>query len=845
MSQYHTIKNDYPEALVFFQVGDFYELFHDDAKKAAHFLGITLTKRGKEDGNDIPLCGVPVHTVKHYLGKLVKGGFSVVICDQLEAPTPGTLVKRGVTQVLTPGTLTDAAFLDEKSASYIFTFVPQKDRWALLFAELLTAQLYATTCKAGDYKILETELARFFPDEIVISNDNATDPMITALKKQGYFTSVVHDALSNEIWLDTQFEGKVTTILKTQQQLRTALDVFYNYMQKNYPSSLSTFTNIHMYEPDDFLVLDKATQHNLELVTNTYDGTRNHSLLSVLDRTTTGTGARTLKKWLVRPLVDQGMIEHRLNAVQFLKDRYVFLRDVQTILEKIGDIERVVGRIALDRATVGDYTHLRSVCSALSELHALLNIQSPLLLQYVKDAVAGFDQLTQLLTAAFNDDTTRDWIIAAGFNAELDKARFLMMNSHQALLDLEQKEQQTTGIGSLKIRYNNLYGYYLEVTKANLHLVPDRYMQRHALVGKERFMTQELQELASSIISAQADAQHKEQDLFKEVTAEVRRYISRLRKMATMIGHVDALTAFAVCASDYGYVRPTFSKQQQSICIDQGRHPVVEQLVGSSFVANSTQLTDDQRLWIITGPNMGGKSTYLRQVALISIMAQCGSFVPARTAQLSILDRIFTRIGSGDNVASGKSTFLVEMEETADICRYATNKSLVILDEVGRGTSTQDGVALAQAIVEYLYETVKVRCLFATHYHELTHLADMHTGIVAYFTASKQTDAGIVFLHTLVPGVSHKSFGLEVAKLAHLPSSIIVRAQQLVTTYQPAQKIEGDDVSGYLQIQAMQEQLRKLQEQVAVLHELQACDVMELTPKRAFDLLWDIKNSKH
>lgn len=843
MVQYHAIKHEYPAALVFFQVGDFYELFHDDAKIAAQFLGITLTKRGKDQGNDIPLCGVPVHTVKHYLGKLVKGGFSVVICDQLEAPTPGSLVKRGVTQVLTPGTLTDAALMDEKSASYIFTFVPEKDRWALVFAELLTAQLYATSCNAGDYKVLETELARFFPDEIIVGNVYGSDPAVTALKKQGYFTSVVHSEADTVALVDSQVQQKLDTITTAKAQLQTALDTFYQYMQKHHPASVATFTNIHMYEPDDFLVLDQATQRNLELVTNTYDGSRNHSLLAVLDKTTTGTGARTLKKWLVRPLVDRGMIDHRLDAVEYLKNQYVLLCDIQKMLQSIGDIERVVGRIALERATFFDYAHLAKVCCVLPELQMLLSKKSILLLTYVYDACAGFDDLQALLHSALNDDTTRDWVIKSGYNHDLDSMRYLMLNSQQALLDLEQEEQQKTGITSLKIRYNNLYGYYIEVTNANTHLVPNRYTQRHSLVGKNRYMSQELQILQERITTAQRDAQQKEQELFKEVTLEVRRFISRLRKFSTMIGHLDALTAFAQCASASGYVRPTFVTDSQSIIIDQGRHPVVEQLVGTAFVANNTTLTDQERLWIITGPNMGGKSTYLRQVALMSIMAQCGSFVPAMSATLPLLDRIFTRIGAGDNLASGKSTFLVEMEETADICRYATDKSLVILDEVGRGTSTQDGVALAQAIVEYLYTTVKARCLFATHYHELTHLADVHTGIVAYHTASKQTEQGIVFLHRVVPGVSHKSFGLEVAKLAHLPATVITRAQALVAQSGVVEHAgSSDDAQLYEKIMTLQEQVTLLQQQVAVFKTLQEQDVMELTPKKAFDLLWDLKN---
>ncbi len=847
MAQYHAIKVDYPESLVFFQVGDFYELFFDDAKKAAHFLGITLTKRGKEERLDIPLCGVPVHTVKHYLGKLIKGGFSIVICDQLESPTPGSLVKRGVTQVLTPGTLTDSAFLDEKSASYIFTFVPEKERWGLLFAELLTAQLYATTCKAGDSKVLETELARFFPDEIIVDDIYQNNSMVSALKKEGYFTSLVHEEENSSLWFDAQFEDKVRVVIQQKEQLKKALDTLYNYMYKHHPNSVSMFNSIHFYEPDDFLILDQATQRNLELVANTYDGSRNYSLLSVLDKTATATGARTLKKWLVRPLIDMTMINHRLDVVEYFKNNYVILQDIKMVLQKVGDIERVVGRIALDRALLHDYLHLLRVCLVLTDIQDIVRNQKPLLLQYIYEACSGFDGLKDILNRSINDDATYDWNIKSGYDTALDELRFLMINSKQALLDLEVEEQKKTGINSLKIRYNNLYGYYIEITKANAHLVPDRYIQRHSLVGKERYVSVQLQELELRITSAQRDAQYKDQVLFKEVTYEVRRYISNLRKLATMLGHLDVFASFATCAFEYGYVRPLLLTDEQSLFIDQGRHPVVEQLVGSNFVANNTYLTELERLWIITGPNMGGKSTYLRQVALMSIIAQCGSFVPASSAKLSIVDRIFTRIGAGDNVASGKSTFLVEMEETADICRYATNKSLVILDEVGRGTSTQDGVALAQAIVEYLYSVVKARCLFATHYHELTHLSTMHQGIKTYFTVSKQTDNGIVFLHTLVPGICKKSFGLEVAKLAHLPNVVIQRAEELVAHFivmehqdKTVDTFHNDSTKKIMQLQ---QKIDYLENQLILFKQLQSCDVMELTPKKAFDLLWELKNN--
>lgn len=837
MQQYHVIKAQYPDALVFFQVGDFYELFFDDAKNAAAFLGIALTKRGKEKGQDIPLCGVPVHALDHYLTKLVKGGFCVVICEQLEPPKPGTIVKRGVTQVLTPGTLTDTKLLDDKSASYVMSFVSVHNKWALLFGELLTAQLYATTFDAGSSKVLEAELARFFPDEILLSDDESGNTFAQLFKKQGYFTSTITPSDDMNQWAQAQLQSTVQESINTNRALEKALSTFHAYLKKNNEAALSEFTQLHLYQPDDFMVLDSATQRNLELVKNNQDGGRSNTLFALLDTAATAMGSRTLKKWLVRPLLNKTMIEHRQDAVHYLKTDHAVTQELYKQLRAIGDAERVIGRIALGRGTLHDYVHLQRTLEVIPVIKKRLS-NTAALLHTLGSHCSEFTDLYTFLCSALNIDSTKDWVIKTGFNEQLDRYRDLVDNSQQAILQLEQQEQEATGINSLKIRYNNVQGYYIEVTKPNLHLVPDRYIRRQTLVAKERYTYPQLQTLQQEIMTARAQCDQLEHELFDTVKQQVRPHVSQLRKMAHALGQLDALVSFGVCAYERGYTRPQITKNRD-IQITDGKHPVIEQKLGSSFIPNNTQLTDDQSLWVITGPNMGGKSTYLRQVAQLSIMAQCGSFIPAVSAQLPLLDRIFTRIGASDNVAEGKSTFLVEMEETAHICQYATQNSLVILDEVGRGTSTFDGLAIAQAVIEYLYTHVKARCLFATHYHELTTLQEQFDGIVSYYAASKKTNEGIVFLHKIERGVADGSFGLDVADLAHLPEAVITRAREVVAelSQQPTNFIPATQ-QPHPELATLRTEVTQLKKQ---LEELKSLDFDNLSPKKAFDLLWQFK----
>ncbi len=854
MQQYQDIKEQYPLMLLLFQVGDFYELFFEDAQKASAYLGIALTKRGTHKGEPIPLCGVPVHAIDHYIQKLIKGGFCVVICDQLEPATPGKMVRRGVTQVLTPGTLTDAKMLDDKSASYLCSLVPYADKWGLVFAEMLTLNWYATTIPAGALTLLETELFRFFPDEIILDLEllESVDELHVIknyLKKNNYFVSNAHGEIDQTL-LEKKFNEVVVAQLRADHALNSAVSLLYSYLKSHNNPAVDAAVQMHFYQTDDFLVIDSSSQKNLELVHNAQNGLRENTLLQVLDKSVTSMGSRTLKKWLVRPLLSKTMIENRLEVVHFLKNNYRIAQNLRSLLSLIGDGERVVGRITLHRAKLFDYQHLKRIITTVPVIKDLFVGQAvPSFLEVLINGLGEFSILKDLLDRALYSGDEHDWIINAHYNQKLDELRLLVGDTQSALMLLEQQEQQATGINSLKIRYTAAHGYYIEITNTHANLVPAHYKRNQTLVGRERFTCSSLQELQHKILMASSDIKELEQDLYSQLKMAIMGYLPLLRKAMYMLAQLDALGSFALCAAENGYNRPVFHELNsvRDIIIMQGKHPVVEQSVGSAFVANNIILTEEQRCWIITGPNMGGKSTFLRQAALIQIMAQCGSFVPAFFVKLPLVDRIFTRIGASDNVAQGKSTFLVEMEETAHICQYATDKSLVILDEVGRGTSTFDGLALAQSVVEYIFIHLKAHCLFATHYHELSALQGTFSGIVNYHAVTLQEQDRMVFLHKIMPGVAQGSFGLEVAKLAHIPDVVIKRAAEILALlvhekndYQKNNKGSITKVSEPYDIE--KDDLRKnIEEFNKIKNVLNSISYDDLSPKQALDILWQLR----
>jgi DNA mismatch repair protein MutS len=847
MKQYVAIKKEHGDAIVLFQVGDFYEIFFEDAQKVSAFLGITLTKRGNVEGQPIPLCGFPIHAINHYIPKLVKGGFKLALCDQLEPAITGKTVSRGVTNVLTPGTLVTDNLLDAKSNSFLFSFFPTKAGYGLLFCELLTSQLHATVLPHGAAKQLETELFRFLPDEVLLLENKAMQVYQSFFKQRGFFTSFQNLSFDTAFiaqetaWLQEQFDADTFAQLAEEQSMLYATILWKKYVQKNQHKALAEFKSIQFYQPESFLMLDAATQKNLDLVKNSFDGSRSFSLLSLVDKAVTPMGSRMIKRWLTSPLMDLPVIQERQNVVQsFVQDKR-FLEKVEALLSGCGDMQRIVGRIALDKALLSDFTALAQLLFSLPELRSILKQEQVAYLQAIAHSMHDFDALCDFLMRACNDDVEVDGMIKKGFDANLDRMKDLVDNSSQKILELEQQEIARTGINSLKIRHNNITGYYIEITKTNLDHVATDFIELATLANRKRFTTKALQALQLEILQAQSQHRILEKEIFEQVKAQVKVYVHDLRATSFALAQLDGLLGFAKASYEWGWVKPEFH-DHADIIISQGKHPVVAAGLLEKFMPNDTNLTDQESLWIITGPNMGGKSTYLRQVALICLLAQTGCFVPCAKANLPVLDRIFTRIGAGDFLAQGKSTFLIEMEETAQILEQATHKSLVILDEVGRGTSTYDGLALAQAIVEYIFTTIRARCLFATHYHELTELQEVYSGIVSYYADSVSTPQGIVFLHKIVPGKADGSFGLEVARLAHIPDVVVKRAQQvLVGLHQESLNLNAKNLGGSLIKAECVTQASIDSGSNLVAEKILKLDLNNLTAKQAYDLLWQYK----
>ncbi|QQR54081.1 DNA mismatch repair protein MutS [bacterium] len=846
MQQYATIKKEYADMLLFFQVGDFYELFFDDAKTAAHFLGIALTKRGKTAGTDIPLCGVPIHAFDHYVSKLVKGGFKVAVCNQLEQPKPGTVVRRGVVRVFTPGTLVEQHLLDEKSSSYIVVLRCVADGFGFLAVEFLTGQLFFTFINDAAIHRLEAELLRFFPDEIILISADKLQ-FVELFKKINFVNACIIDVIIQDDqcedflgWIAAQFHQSTVDLIEKHVSIHQTLLLFYAYLKKSHEQALVSFSSLHRYTATDFLNIDTITQKNLELFVNLYDGSRNHTLLQLLDKAVTPMGSRMIKKWLTRPLIDAKMINQRLDVIELCFKDPLFAEKITDILKKIGDAERAIGRILLAKAVLADFFLLRDFLTALDSIKQLLQpvSESFALLSSINQSLVQLPEMQQLLADGLDEATlSTGYIIRPGFDQPLDQLRELMVNGNQKIVELEKQEQEKTGIGSLKIRFNTLYGYYIEMSKTAAVHVPEDYKPLQSLVGKERYTCTQLDLLARQIERAKADFYDRERLLFEDIKSRTCMFGPQLRKTCHGIAHLDAILGLAACAQQRQYVRPLFT-QEKKIAIKGGRHPIVEASTNVPFIQNDTLLDQAQTLFILTGPNMGGKSTYLRQTALITIMAHLGSFVPAASVELMVCDGVYTRIGSGDFISGGKSTFLVEMEETAKICQYATDRSLVILDEVGRGTSTVDGRSIAQAVIEYL-EKKPVLTLFATHYHELTALTLTHSGIKAFFMACKKHANGITFLYQLTPGVADGSFGIEVAKLAQLPEKVLERAVMLC---QQALSEEKRFVDGPIQFLAVNEVNTVCQHELLI-NQVRALNVEDITPRQALDIIVELQKN--
>lgn len=851
MKQYFDIKNEYEDCILFFRLGDFYEMFYDDALVASEILEITLT--GKDCGQEerAPMCGVPFHSAQNYIAKLIKHGKKVAICEQVEDPKAAKgIVKRDVIRVVTPGTANMDALLSSDENNFLACVYITEESYAVAICDVTTGELI-TTDGANDpvENSLTNTLACFRPKEIII-NDNgySNSKGVLELKSrfdfyESYVPEVYFDLESARDFVYQKFEClKSDDFLKERDLCLRSLGALFEYLRETQKIDLSHIQNVSYYRNCDYLEIDLSSRRNLELTETMRDKSKKGSLYGILDKTATGMGARRLKSWIDRPLISCSLIEKRLDGVEEFVSNEDKRDSLFDSLRKINDIERLISKTVYGSCNARDFLSLKQSLEVLPDIREIISsCQSPLM----KEAASGFDclkDLYMLLDNAIEEENTpvtirEGGIIKEGFDKELDRLRKIMNGGTSVLAELEAKEKEKTGIKNLKISYNKVYGYYIEVTKSFLSLVPDDYIRKQTLTGCERFITQELKELENTILGAKERVNDLEYEDFMYVRDNVSKNIPRLKKMAEIVSVTDVLCALAKTASLNGYVRPCVNDGDE-INIEGGRHPIVElSQSGGLFVPNDTYLnTGDSRFSIITGPNMAGKSTYMRQTAIITLMAQIGSFVPAKSASIGLVDRIFTRIGASDDLASGQSTFMVEMNEVANILKNATKKSLLILDEIGRGTSTYDGLSIAWAVVEYICESIGAKSLFATHYHELTQLEGRIDGVKNYSVAVKRRGEDITFLRKIVKGGTDDSFGIEVAKLAGVPKCVTDRAKEVLSAVETEDKSTQTFTS---------QRLDRVQEEKVKVNELydaiMSVDISTLTPLEAMNELFTLQ----
>lgn len=795
MKQYQGFKDQYPDKLVFFRMGDFYELFDDDARKASKILNITLTSRDK--GTDpTPMAGFPHHSLDQYLPKVVAAGESAVIVEQIEDPKEAKgVVKRAVTRVVTKGTL-DGDLADERKNQYLLSVYQHKDSFHCAWADLSTGELCVSRISATTESLSNlinsyepAEILVFEGESIELDHDLPIQPIDAKYKKYNHSLDLVKDFYgvksAESIGMDDAEQALIVVAMLLAYMIET---------QRMDPDHISRPVTVPL---DGFMKLDSATIRNLDLVQNSYTGSTSDSLIGVLDETKTAMGKRLLYSWILNPLINLKSIEARLGVVDHFYDDYEGLKKVRSLLADISDVERLVGKVGLNRANAKELKYLQESAEKAVELHKVLEdlgLKSQLV--DLSPHVDGKNSLTSfisLLEAAISDSPPltimEGGIVKSGYNAQVDELREISGNSKAWMEKFIDQKKAEADIPTMKIGYNKVFGYYIEVSKAHTDKVPADYIRKQTLVNAERYITDELKQKEEQLLGAQDKLFALEYELFQEIRAEVLPYLEQLRAVGSIIATLDVLVNFAYVAKQRSYSRPILSDTKEAkLQIVEGRHPLVEAILDEPFISNDTELAaKHNRLTLITGPNMSGKSTYIRQVALLTIMAQIGCYVPAERMQLDIVDRVFSRVGASDNLSQGRSTFMVEMEEAANILNSATGKSLVILDEVGRGTSTYDGVSIAWALTEYLVQEVKSRTLFATHYHELLHLEDRFEPIVKNMhVAVKEKDGKITFMRKIVEGGTDQSYGIHVADMAGVPNTVITRAYEILAG------LEGD-----------------------------------------------------
>ncbi|RKG37251.1 DNA mismatch repair protein MutS [Acinetobacter rongchengensis] len=858
MQQYLKVKMQHPHSLMFYRMGDFYELFFDDAKKAAKLLGITLTHRGKANGAPIPMAGVPYHAAEGYLARLVKKGETVVICEQIGEVTGKGPVERGVVRIITPGTLTDDALLTATQSSNLVALCFQQNQIGIALLDL-SAGIFKVQQQEFKTEQLAIELARLMPSEILIDEDIIDPNIIESIKKQidcpvTKRPNVDFNLNNAQKTLCDQFA--VATLsgfgIDHLPLAKAAAASLIHYAKETQKTALPHIRSIKLEQSSDFIALDPVTRRNLEIIDPLFEhGT---SLFHLINDCQTAMGGRLLARTLMQPIRDTQLLDARLDAIEAFLQGY-HESPVRLVLKEIGDIERVLSRVALGSARPRDLVQLRQACAQIPFLrHAIqpiLNTKKSAFISQLNEELGDFNGLHQRLMSAIVEQPPvllRDGnVIAEGFDAELDELRKIRDHAGQFLIDLEIQEREATGINTLKIGYNRVSGYYIELTRAQAEQAPEHYIRRQTLKNAERYITPELKSFEDKVLSSESRALAREKLLFEMLLNELKADIANLQMMSASISHIDMLCNFAHQARLHSWNRPEYSPEI-GIKITAGRHPVVEALNKAPYTPNDALLDFNHRMAIITGPNMGGKSTFMRQTALISLLAYCGSFVPAKAAKLGPIDRIFTRIGSADDLSTGKSTFMVEMTETSQILHHATNQSLVLMDEVGRGTSTYDGLSLAWACVLDLTKRIKCLCLFATHYFELTELAK-ESAIDNYHVTAKELNGNLILLHKVQHGPASQSHGLQVAKLAGIPASVIKEAQKRLKILekqqqQPQSVIQNDLFAESEVFQAEPEIIEKVievEKASPVLDALSVIDVDDLTPREALAQLYALK----
>ncbi len=854
MKQYLTLKEEYSDCLLFFRLGDFYEMFFEDAILAARELDLTLTTRdrNKAKENRVPMCGVPYHSAQGYIAKLIANGHKVAICEQTQDPALAKgIVERSVVKVITPGTVTDSTMLEEGKNNYIACLWVGNDAAGVCFADVTTGDVSLTYFE-GETAIREAlgEILRYEPKEVLLSPQATVSIVIKQLRRQeGVRLEPVPETLFEDEFCFTQVDKQFPNQRKglptgAMSALRATGALLY-FLHQTQKTNLSHMKELHFYSGEEFMQLDPVVRSNLELTKTIRSKEKKGSLLSVLDKTKTPMGGRLLCFWLERPRLSAGSINARLDAVEELKENGIKRTAIADMLRNVSDLERLVGRVSFGSAGAKDLQALAVGLSQLPLVREALGTPDTAMLKTMVGELDDLPELCEQIFSAIADEpplSVKDGgMIRDGYNEEVDRLRHILKNSRGIMAGIETREREETGIKNLKIGYNKVFGYFLEVSKSHYERVPDTYIRKQTLVNCERYITQELKDMEHSILSAQDSIEALEFRLFSELRNQVATQITRIQESALAVAKLDVLISFATVAEEQNYCRPQVD-HSDVIHIQDGRHPVVEQMLKDSlFVPNDTVLdANEQRAIILTGPNMAGKSTYMRQVALIVLMAQVGSFVPAQSAQIGIVDRIFTRIGASDDLAGGQSTFMVEMTEVAQMLEAATSRSLLILDEVGRGTSTYDGMAIARAVLERCadFDKLGAKTLFATHYHEITSLEEQMPGVKNANILAKKRGDEVTFLHKIVKGKADQSYAIEVAKLAGVPQEVVERSREILF------ELEQQGAKVHSHSPVLQDEAKQATEnEQELLEKLRNVSVETLTPLEAMNLLYQMKQT--